>query len=135
VKKLIVVGAGFAGASATVMALVASGVAGASPPPNVTGQTLSEARATLTTSGATAVVSTAVGDQKDQSDCVVTRQQARTVPAPINTSASPTTQVLLSLNCDATAASATTPGYSAGSPEGRAAAAAAAAATPTPRGS
>jgi hypothetical protein len=74
----------------------------------------------------TAVVATTVGDQKAWPDCVVTHAQQRTVQPPENTSASATTQVLLSLNCDAGVASAAAPGNSAASPEGKAAIAAAA---------
>jgi hypothetical protein len=74
----------------------------------------------------TAVVSTTVGDQKSWPDCVVTRAQQRTVQPPANSSGSATTQMLVSLNCDAGVASATAPGNSAASPEGKAAIAAAA---------
>jgi beta-lactam-binding protein with PASTA domain len=130
VKKFIVLGAGVAAAAAS-MALVGTGVAGAAP--DVTGQTFSEASAALSGAGLKAVVSSAVGDQKAQSDCVVTRQ--RTSSTPQNGShPSSGTKVLLSLNCYATQSSATSPGYSAASPEGRAAAAAAAAAAATPSG-
>jgi hypothetical protein len=74
----------------------------------------------------TAVVSTTVGDQKAWPDCVVTRAQQRTVQPAANSSGSATTQVLVSLNCDAGVASATAAGNSAASPEGKAAIAAAA---------
>jgi len=57
----------------------------------------------------------------------VTRAQKRTVQPPENSSGSATDEMLVSLNCDAGIATATTPGNSAASPEGRAAAAAAAA--------
>jgi hypothetical protein len=130
-KKLIVLGAGVAAAAAASMALIGTGVAGAAP--DTTGQTFSAASAALSAAGLRAVASTVVGDQKAQSDCIVTRQ--RTISTPLNGShPSGTGSVLLSLNCYATAASAGSPGYSAASPEGRAAAAAAAksaSATPT----
>ncbi|MFG1932324.1 PASTA domain-containing protein [Mycobacterium sp. NPDC048908] len=101
------------------------GVAEASSQPDVVGQKYSDASSALSSAGLSVVVSTTVGDTVDRSDCVVTRQQSRTEPAPENTSASPTNQVLLALNCGAPVASATTSGNSLASPEGRAAAAAA----------
>ena len=79
--------------------------------------------------GFTPVVESTVGDQKAWPDCVVTRTQQRTVQAPENSSGSATTQLLVSLNCDAGVASAAKPGFSAASPEGKAAAAAAASAS------
>src|ERR1700742_3381845 len=112
------------------MAILGSVVAHASPQPNVVGQKYSDASSALSSAGLSVVVSTTVGDTVDRSDCIVTRQQGRTVAAPENTSASPTSQVLLSLNCGAPVASATSAGNSLASPEGRAAAAAAATATP-----
>jgi hypothetical protein len=78
------------------------------------------------------VVSTTVGDQLARDDCTVTRQQDRTVPPPENTGASATKQTLLSLNCDAAAASVTQPGNSLGSPTAAAAAAAAKASATAP---
>ncbi|MDT5151785.1 MAG: hypothetical protein QOI01_3518 [Mycobacterium sp.] len=82
----------------------------------------------------TAVVSTTVGDHNAKADCMVVNQVSRTVPAPADSSGSATNQVLVSLNCDSGEASGKTPGFSAESPEGRAAAAAsssAAAASPS----
>jgi hypothetical protein len=122
------------------MALLGCGVAAASP--DVTGQTVDNARSAISAAGGTVVISTVVGDRTDQGNCVVARQQDRNEPAPPNTDLSSTTQVLLSLDCDPQEASAKSPGYSAASPEGKAAAAAAsssaaaasAAATPTPAG-
>jgi hypothetical protein len=75
----------------------------------------------------TAVVSTTVGDHNAKADCMVVNQVSRTVPPPEDSSGSATNQVLVSLNCDSGEASGKTPGFSAESPEGRAAAAAASA--------
>jgi hypothetical protein len=72
------------------------------------------------------VVQSVVGDKKAWPDCVVTKAQKRTVKPPANSSGSATNQMLVSLNCEAGVATATQPGNSAASPEGRAAAAAAA---------
>ena len=114
-------------APAVVMVLFGSGVAQASSAPNVVGQKYSDATSAISGAGLKAVVSTTVGDQKAWPDCLVSNQVSRTVPPPENSSGSPTNQVLVSLNCDDGEASATTPGYSAASPEGKAAAAEAAA--------
>jgi hypothetical protein len=118
----------------TSVAAIALGsvVAQAASQPNVVGQKYSDATSQLSGAGLSVLVSTAVGDTVDRADCIVTRQQVRTEAAPENTSASATNQVLLSLNCGAPVASATSSGNSLASPEGRAAAAAAASKTPAP---
>jgi len=119
-------GAGVAGA---VFALAGSGVAVAGSAPDVTGQKYSDAQSAISGAGMTSVVSTTVGDQTAWPDCVVTRAQQRTVQPPPDSSGSATTQMLVSLNCEAPIASATKPGNPAASPEGKAAVAAAAAAS------
>jgi hypothetical protein len=123
VRLALVSAAAAAGAAA---AMAGSGVAVAGSAPNVTGQKYSDAQSAISSAGFKAVVDTTVGDQKAWPDCVVTRTQQRTVQPPANSSGSATTQMLVSLNCDAGVATATTPGYSAASPEGKAAIAAAA---------
>jgi hypothetical protein len=127
------------GASATVSsaAMIVFGgvVAQAASDPDVVGQKYSDASGQLSSAGLEVVVSTTVGDSVARPDCVVTRQQARSEAAPENSSGGPTNQVLLSLNCGAPVASATSSGNSLASPEGRAAAAAAASATPAPSAS
>jgi hypothetical protein len=114
--------------SMTAAALIVAVPAEAASSPTVVGQKYSDARGSLSSAGYSVVVSTTVGDQLQRDDCVVTRQQDRTVPPPENTGASATKQTLLSLNCDAAVASATKPGNSLASPAGAAAAAAAKAA-------
>ena len=111
-------------AGITALALTGSGVAAADT--DVTGQKYSDAQGVLSSAGLKPVVQSTVGDQLAWPDCVVTRTQKRTVPAPPNSSASATKEMLVTLNCDAAVASPTAPGNSAASPEGRAAAAAAA---------
>jgi hypothetical protein len=119
--------------AATMAAAVGgAGVARAASSPSVVGQKYSDARSALSGAGFAIVVSSTVGDQTAWPDCVVTRQQDRTVPPPENTGASATNQTLLALNCDAQVASAKSPGNSLASPEGRAAAAAAKAKTAAP---
>jgi hypothetical protein len=121
-----VLGVSATAAAGVALALAGSAVAVASSGPDVAGQKYSDAQTAISGAGMTAVVSTTVGDQKAWPDCVVTRAQQRTVQAPANSSGSATTQMLVSLNCDAGVASATAPGNSAASPEGKAAIAAAA---------
>jgi hypothetical protein len=121
----------FLGASIALasLAVAGSGVAVAASSPDVTGQKYSDAQSAISGAGFTPVVESTVGDQKAWPDCIVTRTQQRTVQPPENTGGSATTQLLVSLNCDAGVASAAKPGYSAASPEGKAAAAAAASAS------
>ena len=106
------------------LAISGSGVAAAAT--DVTGQKYSDAQSSLSSAGFKPVVDTVVGDQKSWPDCVVTRAQKRTVQPPANSSGSATNEMLVSLNCEAGVATATSPGNSAASPEGKAAIAAAA---------
>jgi hypothetical protein len=119
------VGMGVGAAVLAALAISGSGVASASTT-DVTGQKYSDAQGALSSAGLKPVVETTVGDQKAWPDCIVTRAQKRTVQPPADSSGSATNEMLVSLNCDAGVASATTPGNSAASPEGKAAAAAAA---------
>jgi hypothetical protein len=107
------------------MVLLSTGVAQAGSAPNVVGQKYSDASSAISGAGMHPVVSTVVGDQKAWPDCLVANQVARSVAPPENSSGSATEEVLVSLNCDAAAASAKSPGYSAASPEAKAIAAAA----------
>lgn len=118
-------GVGAAAASLVALAISASGVAAAAGS-DVTGQKYSDAQSALSSAGLKPVVETVVGDQKAWPDCVVTRAQKRTVQPPANSSGSATNEMLVSLNCENGVASATKPGNSAASPEGKAAIAAAA---------
>jgi len=119
-----VIGAGGA-AALSMLAMMGSGVAAASGP-NVVGQKYSDAQSALSSAQLTPVVQFTVGDQKAWPDCIVTRTQSRTVQPPSNSGGSATKQILVSLNCNASVATATEPGNSQGTPEGRTAAAAAA---------
>lgn len=112
---------------ATVMLSVTT-VASASASPSVVGKKYSDASTSLSGAGFKPVVSTTVGDEKSWSDCVVTNQVDRTLAPPPNSNGTATKEVLLSLNCDAAVASATSAGNSAASPQGVAAVAAAKAA-------
>jgi hypothetical protein len=112
-------------ATGVAAAALGSGVAQSASQPHVVGQKYSDAASQLSTAGLSVVVSTIVGDTVSRPNCVVTRQESRTEAPRENSSASPDNQVLLSLNCGAPVASATSSGNSLASPEGGAAAAAA----------
>jgi hypothetical protein len=118
-------GVGFAVSAAVSTVLLGAGVAQADSSPNVVGQTYSNAQTAITAAGLTPVISTIVGDRLTQPNCQVVNTVPRTIPAPENSSGSPTSQLLVSLNCDAAVASTTQPGFSAASPQGVSAIAAA----------
>ena len=126
-----VLGVSGTAAAGAALALTVSGVAVAGSPPNVTGQKYSDAQTAITGAGFTPVIQSIVGDQLTWPNCVVTRTQQQTKQPPQNSSGSAVSQLLVSLNCNAGVASATTPGNSAASPEGKAAVAAAASAAPS----
>jgi hypothetical protein len=104
-------------------ALFGAPLAGASP--MVTGQKYSDASSALSGAGFKVVVARPVGDRLRWSDCVVSAQRDKSSAQHGNHGTAGTT-VEVTLNCDAQLSSATTPGYSAGSPDRRAAKAAAA---------
>jgi hypothetical protein len=121
VKKEIVLGAGAAIAASACMALFGSGVAAAD---DYAGQTYADASAAASDAGQTVVVASRVGDKVSQDDCLVTRSQ--TAPfADADDGSHVDGQVQFYLNCNAGYATATSPGNSLASPEGRAAKAAA----------
>lgn len=115
-KKLLVVGSGAIGALA-VSALLGGGVASAD---SYAGQKYSDASSAASDAGQTVVVAARTGDQLSQDDCIVDRSQ--TAPfASANDGAHVSNTVQFYLNCNGGYATATTPGASLGSEEGRAA--------------
>ena len=115
-KKLIVVGSGAIGALA-VSALLGGGVASAD---DYAGQTYSDASSAASDAGQTVVVAARIGDKLSQGDCIVERSQ--TAPfASANDGIHVSDTVQVYLNCNGGYATATTPGLSQGSEEGRAA--------------
>jgi hypothetical protein len=120
VKKLIVVGAGAISALA-VSAFVGTGVAAAD---DYAGKSFSDAASAAGDASLTVIVASRVGDKVSQGDCLVERSQMAPFASPDDGSAV-TDKVQFYLNCNASYASATTPGPSLASPEGRAAKAAA----------
>lgn len=120
VNKLIVVGSGAIGALA-VSALIGGAVASAD---SYAGQKYSDASSAASDAGQTVVVASRVGDKLSQDDCIVERSQ--TAPfSSANDGVHVSNQVQFYLNCNGGYATATTPGTSMGSQEGRAAKAAA----------
>lgn len=107
---------------ASALILMSNGQADAAP--NVTGQTYADASSALSGAGFKAVVAATVGDRLSKNDCLVVNQRNESVAQRGSHSTAGTT-VALSLNCDNQQASATKPGFSAASPQGRAAKAAA----------
>jgi hypothetical protein len=108
----------------TGMILTSAPYAHAGSAPDVVGRTYADASSMLSNAGFQPVVATTLGDRKRWSDCLVSFTSQRARLNPPNSGAGKTNLVLVSLNCDAAVASATAPGYSAQSPEGRAIAAA-----------
>ena len=118
-NKLIGIGSGAIGALA-LSAVLGTGVASAD---DYAGQTYSDASSAASDAGQTVVVANRVGDKVSQDDCIVTRSQ--TAPfASANDGVHVSDTVQFYLNCNGGVASATTPGPSLASAEGRAAKAA-----------
>jgi hypothetical protein len=125
--KSAVISAGTVGAvglAAGALGLFGSGIASAntSAPPDVVGMTYSDAVSKIEDGGGTAKIQVTVGDrQAAMGDCLVTSA----INAPFMEVSDGAFQhvdslVLLALNCDRGVATATTPGASLGSPDGRA---------------
>jgi hypothetical protein len=100
---------------ATSVALASAAVASASP--SVVGMTFDKAQEAVQDAGLTAEVSTTTGTALPQSECIVVNQVVRAAVT-FGREYTPT-KMLLSLNCNATLATAGHPGNSAASPEGQ----------------
>jgi hypothetical protein len=121
VKKSIVLSAGSVAVASACMGLFGTGVAAAD---SYAGQTYADASSAASSAGQTVVVAARVGDKLSQDECLVTRSQT----APFNSANDGTHvsgQVQFYLNCNGGYATATNPGASLASPEGRQAKAAA----------
>jgi hypothetical protein len=115
VKKSIVLSAGSAVAASALMALFGTGVASAD---DYAGQTYADASSAASDAGQTVVVASRVGDWLAQDDCIVTSSQ----PAPFihgDDFVHVSDTVQFNLNCTGAVATATSPGASVASPEGR----------------
>ena len=114
-KKSMVLSAGSVVAASALMVLFGAGVAAAD---DYAGQTYADASSAASDAGATVVVAARVGDKLSQDECLVTRSQ--TAPfASANDGAHVSGQVQFYLNCNGGDATATNPGASLASPEGR----------------
>ena len=119
-KKLIV-RAGVVGVTVMSIATAGTGVAAAD---DYAGKTYADASSALSGASLKGVIAGRAGDTLPTDQCVVTHsEKAPWIKG--NSFNAVTDTVLLYLNCNATVASATSPGNSAASPEGRAAIAAA----------
>ena len=123
-KKLIALGTGAVGAAAAAMALFGTGVAAAAP--DVVGQPYGDAVSAIEEEGSTPVVASRIGGKLAQDDCIVTNAWdapfLRDVGDEFGYAEG---EVMLALNCNGEYATATNPGASLASPEGREAKAAA----------
>ena len=116
-KELIVLGIGAVGTAAATMALFGTGIAAAD---DYAGQTYADASSAASDAGQTVLIASRVGDRLAQDDCIVTSSQS----APFihgDDFAHVTDTVQFNLNCEGAYASATSPGASVASPEGKAA--------------
>jgi hypothetical protein len=111
-KKLMVVAAAVGAATAMF------GVGVASAGPDVAGLKYSDAKTQIQQAGLTAQVSARVGDRLTEDDCIVTNATRSAKPDPGFGSGGDSI-MLIALDCNGVVASATNPGYSAASPEGR----------------
>ncbi len=122
--KGIVVSAGLVGAVVAALGLASAGVASAdtSAAPNVVGMTYGDAVSKIEDGGGTAKITVTVGDRQDSmGDCLVTNAtKAPFVEDSDGEFSHVDNAVLLALNCNRGGATATTPGASLGSPDGRA---------------
>ena len=115
---------GAAGLAVGVLMMFGAGISSASTggPPDVVGMTYGDAVSKIEDGGGTAKIQVTVGDrQAAMGDCLVT--SATNAPFVEDSDGAFThvdSEVLLALNCDRGVATATTPGASLGSPEGRA---------------
>jgi hypothetical protein len=130
VKKPILLSGGAVGATAVSMVMFATGIAAAD---DYAGKTYADASSALSGASLKGVIAGRAGDALPTHQCVVTHsEKARWIKgdkfAGDERFDAVGDTVLLYLNCNATVASATSPGNSAASPEGRAAIAAAKAA-------
>ena len=124
-KKIIISAStvGAAGVAVGVFGLFSAGIASAntSAPPDVVGMTYSDAVSKIEDGGGTAKIQVTVGDRQDSmGDCLVTNAtNAPFVEMSDGAFQHVDSVVLLALNCDRGVATATTPGASLGSPQGR----------------
>lgn len=116
-KKLFAVGAGSAVAAGAAVATVLFG-AGVAAADDYAGQTYADASSAAGDAGLTVMVAGRVGDTLPEDECLVTRSQTSPFIS-ANDGAHREGEVQFYLNCAGAYASATKPGASVASPEGR----------------
>ncbi|MEE6168528.1 MULTISPECIES: hypothetical protein [unclassified Mycolicibacterium] len=116
-KKLFVVGAGSAIAATAAMTTVLFG-AGVAAADSYAGQTYADASSAAGDAGQTVKIAARVGDTLPDDECLVTRSQTSPFIS-ANDGAHRSGEVQFYLNCAGAYASATKPGASVASPEGR----------------
>ena len=109
------------GAAGVALGLFGAGIASAAP--DVVGMTYGDAVSAIEDDGGTAKISVTVGDRQDaMGDCLVTNATDAPFVRDLDWAGEfghADGEVLLALNCNRGAATGTTPGASAASPEGR----------------
>jgi hypothetical protein len=124
-NRLLALSAGSLGATTIWIGLFGTGVAAAD---TYDGQTYADAAAAIQAAGGTAIVATRIGDKLPQDECIVVDSADQSFVRPMTTDVyfkASSGEVRLSLNCNGGYASATNPGASLQSPEGKKAKAAA----------
>ena len=122
-KKIIISAStvGAAAVAAGALGLFGAGIASAAP--DVVGMTYGDAVSAIEEEGGTAKISVTVGDRQDaMGDCLVTNATDAPFVRDIDGAGEfghADGEVLLALNCNRGAATATTPGASLASPQGR----------------
>ena len=122
-KKIIISAStvGAAAVAAGALGLFGAGIASAAP--DVVGMTYGDAVSAIEEEGSTAKISVTVGDRQDaMGDCLVTNATDAPFVRDIDGGGEfghADGEVLLALNCNRGAATATTPGASLASPQGR----------------
>ncbi|MUL76161.1 hypothetical protein [Mycolicibacterium sp. CBMA 226] len=109
----------FAVALTIMVGALADAAAANATVPSMVGKTYGEAQGLLSKWKLASEITTTLGTELSRNDCIVVNQQLR--PASHFGAINSPAKLLLSLDCTAVVASATHPGNSAGSPEGRAA--------------
>jgi hypothetical protein len=117
--KKIIISAGSICAAGFAMGLFGAGIASAAP--DVVGMTYGDAVSEIEDGGGTAKIAVTVGDRQDaMGDCLVTSAtDSPFVRDDGGEFSHSSDEVLLSINCNRGAATATTPGASIASPQGR----------------
>ena len=117
--KKIIISASTIGAMGA-LGLFGAGIASAAP--DVVGMTYGDAVSAIEEEGSTAKIAVTVGDRQDaMGDCLVTNATDAPFLRDVGDGSfgHADSEVMLTLNCNRGAATATTPGASMGSPEGR----------------